>query len=133
MAFNKGGRRATRQSQSWSIGNWAADLESGSKYGYSLLFIILLSNFVAVCLQNLCIKLGIASGMDLAQACKYQYGKRTVWGLYALAEIAIVATDVAEVVGTAIALSLLSGGRIKLWMGVWPDDERRLRMECILS
>lgn len=98
------------------IGNWAADLEAGSKFGYSLLFVILVSNFMAVALQTLCIKLGIITGMDLAQACKSYYRKEVNWFLYALAEIAIIATDVAEVIGTAIALKLLFGW--STWVGV---------------
>jgi len=71
---------------------------------------------MAVALQTLCIKLGIITGMDLAQACKSYYRKEVNWFLYALAEIAIIATDVAEVIGTAIALKLLFGW--STWVGV---------------
>ena len=90
-------------------GNWATDLAGGAKFGYALLSIILLSNFMAILLQHLCIKLGVATGRDLAQACRDHYSTLTVWFLWILCEIAISACDLAEVVGSAIALQLLFG------------------------
>jgi manganese transport protein len=90
-------------------GNWATDLAGGARFGYTLLFIIMLSNLMAVLLQHLSIKLGIATGRDLAQACRDHYSKPTVWFLWILCEIAIAACDLAEVVGSAIALQLLFG------------------------
>ena len=88
-------------------GNWATDLAGGAQFGYTLLFIVLLSNLMAILLQHLSIKLGIATGRDLAQACRDHYSKPTVWFLWILCEIAIAACDLAEVVGSAIALQLL--------------------------
>lgn len=88
-------------------GNWATDLAGGAKFGYQLLFIVMLSNFMAILLQHLCIKLGVATGRDLAQACRDHYSTPTVWFLWILCEIAIAACDLAEVVGSAIALQLL--------------------------
>ncbi len=90
-------------------GNWATDLAGGAKFGYALLFVVMLSNFMAILLQHLCIKLGVASGRDLAQACRDHYSTPTVWFLWILCEIAIAACDLAEVVGSAIALQLLFG------------------------
>src|ERR1700726_2876492 len=90
-------------------GNWATDLAGGAKFGYQLLFIVMLSNFMAILLQHLCIKLGVATGRDLAQACRDHYSTPTVWFLWILCEIAIAACDLAEVVGSAIALQLLFG------------------------
>lgn len=90
-------------------GNWATALAGGSKFGYALLFIALLSNFMAIILQALCARLGIASGRDLSQACRDSYPKPVVWALWLLAELAICATDLAEVIGTAIGLNLLFG------------------------
>src|SRR5215469_2077650 len=90
-------------------GNWATDLAGGAQFGYTLLFIIMLSNLMAVLLQHLSIKLGIATGRDLAQACRDHYSTPTVWFLWILCEIAIAACDLAEVVGSAIALQLLFG------------------------
>ncbi|GJJ71665.1 metal iron transporter [Entomortierella parvispora] len=88
-------------------GNWATDLAGGSSFGYMLLFIILLSNLMAVVLQGLAVKLGVVSGLDLAQACRKFCPKYVNWGLYVLAELAIIACDLAEVIGSAIALNLL--------------------------
>lgn len=88
-------------------GNWATDLAGGARFGYTLLSVVLLSNFVAVLLQTLAARLGIASGRDLAQACRDHYSRRATTILWILAEIAIAATDLAEVVGSAIALNLL--------------------------
>src|SRR3989441_9635006 len=90
-------------------GNWATDLAGGAKFGYQLLFVVMLSNFMAILLQHLCIKLGVATGRDLAQACRDHYSTPTVWFLWILCEIAISACDLAEVVGSAIALQLLFG------------------------
>src|SRR6058998_1856363 len=90
-------------------GNWATDLAGGAKFGYALLFIVMLSNFMAILLQHLCIKLGVATGRDLAQACRDHYATPTVWFLWILCEIAIAACDLAEVVGSAIGLQLLFG------------------------
>jgi len=88
-------------------GNWATDLQGGAKYGYSLLFVILISNLMAILLQHLCVKLGVATGRDLAQACRDHYSRPVVWGLWLLCELAIAACDLAEVVGSAIGLKLL--------------------------
>jgi len=88
-------------------GNWATDLAGGSQFGYSLLSVILISNLMAVLLQGLASKLGIVSGRDLAQACRDHYSPRVNVGLWVLCEIAIAACDLAEVIGTAIALNLL--------------------------
>jgi manganese transport protein len=90
-------------------GNWATDIAGGSGFGYSLLSIILLSNLIAILLQSLCAKLGIVAGYDLAQACRKHYSPAINFMLWALCEIAIIACDLAEVIGTAIALHLLFG------------------------
>ncbi|HZQ42284.1 MAG TPA: Nramp family divalent metal transporter [Acidobacteriaceae bacterium] len=97
-------------------GNWATDLAGGSRYGYTLLFVIMLSNLMAILLQSLSLKLGIASERDLAQACRDTYSRRTTIVLWLFAEIAIAACDLAEVIGSAIALQLLFG--IPLIFGV---------------
>src|SRR5947209_259083 len=96
-------------------GNWATDLAGGAKFGYSLLIVIVVSNFMAILLQYLCIKLGVATGRDLAQACRDHYSTPVVWLLWILCELAIAACDLAEVVGSAIALQLLF--RIPLMWG----------------
>ncbi len=88
-------------------GNWATDLAGGSKYGYTLLSVILLSNLMAVLLQALSAKLGIATGRDLAQACRDHYSRPVGLILWIICEIAIIACDLAEVIGAAIALNLL--------------------------
>src|SRR5579862_9217881 len=90
-------------------GNWATDLAGGAQFGYTLLSIVMISNLMAILLQHLSIKLGIATGRDLAQACRDHYSTPTVWFLWILCEIAIAACDLAEVVGSAIALQLLFG------------------------
>ena len=97
-------------------GNWATSLAGGSKFGYALLTVALLSNLMAILLQALCARLGIASGRDLAQACRDAFPRAVSWPLWAMAEIAICATDLAEVIGTAIGLNLLFG--IPLELGV---------------
>ncbi|MES2525378.1 MAG: Nramp family divalent metal transporter [Gemmatimonadota bacterium] len=90
-------------------GNWATDLAGGSRFAYTLLSVILLSNLMAVLLQGLASKLGIVTGRDLAQACRDHYTPRVSFALWVMCEIAIAACDLAEVVGTAIALNLLFG------------------------
>ena len=90
-------------------GNWATDLAGGASFGYTLLFVIMLSNLMAVLLQSLAARLGIATGRDLAQACRDHYPAPVSLVLYAACELAIVACDLAEVIGTAIALNLLFG------------------------
>jgi manganese transport protein len=97
-------------------GNWATSLAGGSRFGYALLVVALVSNIMAIVLQSLCARLAIASGRDLAQACRDAYPKPVAFMLWALAETAIIATDVAEVIGTAIGLNLLFG--IPLEIGV---------------
>ncbi len=88
-------------------GNWATDIAGGSRFGYALLSVIFLSNFVAMFLQWQSLRLGIASGQNLAQLCRERFGRRSVIALWAVSEVAIVACDLAEVIGTAIALQLL--------------------------
>jgi manganese transport protein len=90
-------------------GNWATDLAGGARYGYTLLSVILISNLMAILLQALAVRLGIASGRDLAQACRDSYSKPATIVLWVLCEIAIAACDLAEVIGAAIALNLLFG------------------------
>ncbi len=90
-------------------GNWATDLAGGAQFGYTLLAVILISNLMAILLQHLCVKLGVATGRDLAQACRDHYPRPVVWFLWGLCELAIAACDLAEVVGSAIALQLLFG------------------------
>jgi manganese transport protein len=88
-------------------GNWATDIAGGSKFGYTLLSVILLSNLMAILLQSLCVRLGVATGKDLAQACRNYFSKRVSFCLWVLCEIAIAACDLAELLGSAIALQLL--------------------------
>src|SRR5512138_92544 len=90
-------------------GNWATDLAGGARYGYTLLSVILVSNLMAILLQALAVRLGIASGRDLAQACRDHYSRPVTIALWILCEIAIAACDLAEVIGAAIALNLLFG------------------------
>jgi len=90
-------------------GNWATDLAGGARFGYTLLSVILLSNLMAILLQGLAAKLGIVSGRDLAQACRDHYSRPVSFALWVLCEIAIAACDLAEVIGSAIALNLLFG------------------------
>jgi manganese transport protein len=97
-------------------GNWATDLAGGSKYNYSLLSVIMVSNLMAILLQALSLKLGIATGRDLAQACRDHYSKPISFLLWLICELAIAACDLAEVIGSAIALNLLFG--IPLLAGV---------------
>jgi manganese transport protein len=90
-------------------GNWATDIGGGSKFGYTLLSVVLISNLMAMFLQALSAKLGIATGRDLAQACRDHYSRRTAIALWVVCEIAIAACDLAEVLGSAVALKLLFG------------------------
>ena len=97
-------------------GNWATSLAGGSRFGYTLLVVALVSNLMAIILQSLCARLAIASRRDLAQACRDAFPRPVALVLWLLAEIAIIATDIAEVIGTAIGLNLLFG--IPLEIGV---------------
>ena len=90
-------------------GNWATDLQGGAQFGNALLSVILVSNFMAILLQHFCIKLGIVTGRDLAQACRDHYPRPVVWFQWLLCELAIAACDLAEVIGSAIGLQLLFG------------------------
>jgi manganese transport protein len=90
-------------------GNWATDIAGGSRFGYALLCVILLSNLMAIVLQALAARLGIATGRDLAQACRDHYPRPVNFALWVVCELAIIACDLAEVIGTAIALNLLFG------------------------
>ncbi len=90
-------------------GNWATDLEGGARFGYQLLWVLVLSNAMAVLLQTLSARLGIVTGRDLAQACRDTYPRPVTWVLWMLCEVAIAACDLAEVLGAAIALKLLFG------------------------
>src|SRR5688572_24810269 len=90
-------------------GNWATDLAGGSKFGYTLLSVILISNLMAILLQALAARLGIATGQDLAQACRDSFSRPVNFLLWLACEAAIIACDLAEVIGTAIALQLLFG------------------------
>ena len=89
-------------------GNWATDIEGGARFGYQLLWVLLVSNLMAVLLQTLAARLGIVTGRDLAQACRDYYPKRVSLTLWVLCEIAIAACDMAEVLGGAVGLNLLT-------------------------
>lgn len=97
-------------------GNWATDIEAGSRYGTALLFVVVLSSLAAIVLQTLSLRLGLVTGRDLAQTSRDRYGPRTVKAQWFLAEIAIIACDIAEVLGSALAFKLLLG--VPLWAGV---------------
>ena len=88
-------------------GNWATDLAGGARYGYTLLSVVFLSNLLAMLLQHLALKLGIVAGRDLAQACRDHFSRPTSFMLWVLCEVAIAACDLAEVIGSALALKLL--------------------------
>ena len=88
-------------------GNWATDLEGGARFGYQLIWVLLMSNLMAILLQTLSARLGIVSGRDLAQACRDEYPRVVSLSLWVLCEIAIAACDLAEVIGAAIGLNLL--------------------------
>jgi len=90
-------------------GNWATDLAGGARFGYALLCVVLLSNLMAILLQHLALKLGVVAERDLAQACRDHFGPRANFVLWVLCEVAIAACDLAEVIGSAIALNLLFG------------------------
>lgn len=98
-------------------GNWATDIAAGSRFGYGLIWVLLMSNIMAVLLQSLSTRLGIVAGLDLAQACRAMFGKQVARVLWILAELSIVATDLAEVIGSAIGLELLFG--VPLLWGVF--------------
>jgi manganese transport protein len=105
-------------------GNWATDLEGGSRFGYDLLWVLVVSNVVALLLQNLSARLGIVSGRDLAAACRAEYSKTLTLTLWVLAELGIIACDLAEVLGSALALNLLFGlpmvwGAVLTSVDVW--------------
>lgn len=90
-------------------GNWATDLEGGSRFGYQLLWVLVASNLMALLLQTLAARLGIVAGLDLAQACRAHYSRRVALALWLLCEVAIIACDLSELLGSAIALNLLFG------------------------
>src|SRR2546425_457832 len=90
-------------------GNWATDLAGGSRFGYRLIWVLLMSNLMAVLLQSLAARLGVVTGKDLAQACRDWYPRPLVYPLWVLCEVAIIACDLAEVLGAAIGLHLLFG------------------------
>src|SRR3972149_7464666 len=116
MLMRTGPEPGAQTEAGWRTGTWATSLAGGSKFGYALLTVALLSNIMAIILQALCARLGIATGRDLAQACRDSYPRPVAWGLWLFAELAICATDLAEVIGTAIGLNLLFG--IPLEIGV---------------
>jgi manganese transport protein len=97
-------------------GNWATDIAAGSKFGYALIWVLVMSNVMAILLQSLSARLGIVTGMDLAQACRAMFSRPVSWVLWIVCEIAIVACDLAEVLGSAIGLQLLFG--LPLLIGV---------------
>src|SRR6187402_2298372 len=90
-------------------GNWATDLAGGARFGYQLMWVLVMSNLMAVLLQTLSARLGVVTGKDLAQACRDWYPAPVRWPLWILCEIAIIACDLAEVLGAAIGLYLLFG------------------------
>lgn len=90
-------------------GNWATDLEGGARFGYQLIWVLLVSNLIALLLQNLCARLGVVTGQDLASACRAEYSRPLSLTLWVLAELGIIACDLAEVLGSAVALHLLFG------------------------
>lgn len=90
-------------------GNWATDIEGGARFGYTLIWVLLMSNLMAVLLQTLSARFGIVTGLDLAQGCRREYPKPLALFLWVLAEVAIAATDLAEALGTIIGLNLLFG------------------------
>jgi manganese transport protein len=103
-------------------GNWATDIAAGSKFGYSLIWVLLMSNLMAVLLQSLSARLGIVTRMDLANACRSMYSPRVSWILWVLAEIAIAACDLAEVLGSAIGLQLLFGMPLLIGVAITAFD-----------
>ena len=103
-------------------GNWATAIAGGSAFGYALLSVVMIANLMAIVLQALSARLGIATGQDLAQACREHYSRPAAWILWVLAELAICATDLAEVIGTAIALNLLFGMPLALGVVITAAD-----------
>lgn len=103
-------------------GNWATDLEAGARFGYTLIWVLLASNLIAVLLQTLSARLGVVTGHDLAQACRAEYSRPVNVILWILAEVAIAATDLAEVLGTIIALKLLFGLPMMYGLGITAFD-----------
>jgi len=103
-------------------GNWATDIEGGSRFGYQLLWVLVMSNAMAVLLQTLSARLGIVTGRDLAQSCRDSYPKPIAMALWVLCEVAIVACDLAEVLGTAIGLNLLFGTPLLLGVVITAAD-----------
>ena len=103
-------------------GNWATDIEAGSRFGYGLLFVVLLASLAAMLLQTLCVRLGIVAQKDLARACRERYSPRVNRLLWLGAELAIVATDLAEVLGSALALHLLFGVSIPMGIAITAFD-----------
>ena len=103
-------------------GNWATDIEAGSRFGYGLLFVVLLASLAAMLLQTLCVRLGIVAQKDLARACRERYSPRVNRFLWLGAELAIVATDLAEVLGSALALHLLFGVSIPVGISITAFD-----------
>jgi manganese transport protein len=122
-------------------GNWATDISAGSNYGYDLLAVVLIASLMAMLLQGLSVRLGIATGQDLAQACRTYYSRRTTYVLWGLCQIAIVACDMAEIIGTAIALNLLFGvpllagvciGAFATLMILLLEQKGRRRLEAVI-
>ena len=103
-------------------GNWGTDLAAGSQFQHRLLWVLAMSNLMALLLQTLATRLGIVTGRDLAQACRDRYPRPTSYGLWALTEIAIAATDLAEVIGTIIGLKLLFGVDYLWGLGIAAGD-----------
>jgi len=103
-------------------GNWATGIAGGSAFGYKLLSVALIANLIAVFLQGLAAKLGIVTGLDLAQACRHHYGPKIRGALWLCCEVAIVACDLAELIGAAVALELLFG--LPLSWGVALPEQR---------
>ncbi len=103
-------------------GNWATDLAGGALFGYTLLSVVLISNLMAIVLQGMASKLGIVTGRDLAQACRDHYSTPVAWFLWVLCELAIAATDLAEVIGSAIALNLLFGIALPVGIAITAMD-----------
>lgn len=103
-------------------GNWATAIEAGSRYGYSLLFVVLLASLAGMVLQCLCSRLGIATGRDLAQLCRERYSQRSARAQWVLAEISIIATDLAEVLGCALAFHLLLGVSMTVGIAITAFD-----------
>jgi len=103
-------------------GNWATDIEAGSRFGYGLLFVVLLASLAAMLLQTLCVRLGLVAQKDLAQLCRERYGPAANRFLWAGAELAIIACDLAEVLGGALALHLLLGVSIPVGIGITAFD-----------